>query len=417
MKFNKIIFPAAILIGIAWSPMAAAAEDSELEAAREAAEQQRRQAEELRDVASVKRVEAEAMKVEQAEALEQARVQMRVARDELRRAQAEMREASRGVSEAQRHIMKEHEIAIRGIATAPVLDFANRAMIGVIMGESDAENGVSVIGLTPGGPAEIAGLQKGDVITAVNGRALNVVEDIAGAEIIKDEISSLEPGDEVQLQLERDGINQTITVVTQAREPLTVHSMIRVPNAPEISEQVLRIIEQVEIPEVDVAVLEDKLAIIEEKLIDGEWSFGGPHYNVQFAPGSEFKYEKFSDLANSAIDNTMVWFGGSSYVQGLQFAAMNDDLGVYFDTPEGVLVLRAKTDNSLDLRSGDVILEINGNAVNQPADVMRELRFVEDSSEAELLVMRNKNVESLMVTLPERKIQKFEFHVAPEVEE
>jgi S1-C subfamily serine protease len=113
----------------------------------------------------------------------------------------------------------------------------------------------------------------------------------------------------------------------------------------------------------------------------------------------------------------MVWFGGSSYVQGLQFAAMNDDLGVYFDTPEGVLVLRAKTDNSLDLRSGDVILEINGNAVNQPADVMRELRFVEDSSEAELLVMRNKNVESLMVTLPERKIQKFEFHVAPEVEE
>jgi C-terminal processing protease CtpA/Prc len=302
MKFNKIIFPAAILIGIAWSPMAAAAEDSELEAAREAAEQQRRQAEELRDVASVKRVEAEAMKVEQAEALEQARVQMRVARDELRRAQAEMREASRGVSEAQRHIMKEHEIAIRGIATAPVLDFANRAMIGVIMGESDAENGVSVIGLTPGGPAEIAGLQKGDVITAVNGRALNVVEDIAGAEIIKDEISSLEPGDEVQLQLERDGINQTITVVTQAREPLTVHSMIRVPNAPEISEQVLRIIEQVEIPEVDVAVLEDKLAIIEEKLIDGEWSFGGPHYNVQFAPGSEiFRPRQFSDRQHHGL--------------------------------------------------------------------------------------------------------------------
>ena len=164
-------------------------------------------------------------------------------------------------------------------------------------------------------------------------------------------------------------------------------------------------------------VLENKLALIEEKLGDGEWALGGPHYNVQFAPGAEFTFEAFSDLASSAIDNTRVWFSGSSYVQGLQFAAMNDDLGVYFDTPDGVLVLRAKDDNSLDLRSGDVIIEINGNAVSQPADVMRELRFVEDNSEAELLVMRNKNVESLVVTLPEKQLQKYEFHIAPEADE
>jgi S1-C subfamily serine protease len=282
------------------------------------------------------------------------------------------------------------------------------------MGETSADNGVTVIGLTPGGPAETAGIQKGDVLTGVNGRIFVGADDAAGTAIIKEEISNLEPGDEVEILYRRDGEDQSVIVTTQAREPLTVHSMIRIPDAPQISEQVLRIIEQVEIPQIDVEVLEEKLAIIEEKLIDGEWSFGGPHYNIQFAPGAEFTYEEFSDLASSAIDNTMVWFGGSSYAQGLQFAAMNDDLGVYFDTPEGVLVLRAKADNTLELRSGDVILEINGNAVHQPADVMRELRFVEDNSNAELLLMRNRNLESLVITLPEKQIHKFEFHIAPE---
>ena len=220
MKFSKIIFPAILLLAVAPSPQAGAAE---------AEEQQRLEAEEL--------------------AL--AREEMRAAQSQLRQAQAEMREASRALVQAQREMMKGPEFAGHGIAPARLLDFPNRAMIGVIMGGLNDENGVTVIGLTPGGPAEAAGIQKGDIITGVNGRAFNVADDTPGTDIIKEEISSVEPGDEIQLNLQRNGTQEIVTLTTEARESLTVHSMIRIPEAPEISEQVLRVIEQIRIPEVE----------------------------------------------------------------------------------------------------------------------------------------------------------------------
>ena len=437
MKLSKFIFPAALLVAIFLWPVSSMAQDSDeheaSRAAKQTAEVVRAQAVELREVAEKRRevavshrkvaeVQREASVEEQkvqAKELEHARDEMRAAQTELRQAQAEMREASRAVAAAQREMISNHSIALRGVGPTRVFDFQNRAVIGVVMGGVNDENGVTVIGLTPGGPAETAGLEKGDVIIGVNGLIFGDADNGSGTEIIKDEISEMEPGDKVELLYQRDGEDRSMLVTTQVREPLTVYSRMGMPDAPFISEQVLRVIEQVEMPdmpEVDMAILEDKLQIMEQKLLDGDWSFGGPHYNVQFAPGAEFSYEVFSDLASSAIDNTMVWFSGSQYVQGLQFAAMNDDLGVYFDTPEGVLVLQAREDNSLDLRSGDVIIEINGKTVNQPADVMRELRFVEDNSEAEFLVMRNRNLESLLVVLPERE-QIHEIHIAPDADE
>lgn len=413
MKISNIIFPAALLLAVVFCPVTGAAKDTEAEDAMRAAEALRAEAARLQQGADEQQLEAREL---QRESLELARDGMRAAQTELRQAQAEMREASRAVARAQREMMKDQEFAVRRLGYARLLDFPNRAIIGVIMGELTDDNGVTVIGLTPGGPAEIAGLQKGDVLIGVNDRIFAGTDDEPGTDIIKGEIAALEPGDKVELLYQRDGADQSVILITQAREPLTIHSMIRIADAPFIKQQILRVIEQIEVPEVNVEVLENKLALIEEKLIDGQWSFGGPHYNVQIVPGAEFTYEVFSDLASSAIDNTMVWFSGSQYVQGLQFAAMNDDLGVYFDTPHGVLVLRAREDNSLDLRSGDVILEINGKAVNQPADVMRELRFVEDNAEAELLVMRNRNLESLVIVLPEKQAHSFKFHFEPEAE-
>jgi Do/DeqQ family serine protease len=60
-------------------------------------------------------------------------------------------------------------------------------------------NGVLVSGVSPGSPAERAGIKTGDVITAINGQSTNNSNDL------RNRIASTPPGTEVALTLMRDG--------------------------------------------------------------------------------------------------------------------------------------------------------------------------------------------------------------------
>jgi putative serine protease PepD len=59
--------------------------------------------------------------------------------------------------------------------------------------------GAQVAEVTPGGPAQRAGLRAGDVITSVDGREVAEPDDVAGA------ISSKKPGDSVEIEVRRSG--------------------------------------------------------------------------------------------------------------------------------------------------------------------------------------------------------------------
>jgi putative serine protease PepD len=72
--------------------------------------------------------------------------------------------------------------------------------------------GAKVAGVQQGSPADKAGLQQGDVIHTVDGKAVNSSEDVVSA------IESLKPGDEVTLGIERGGKSSTVTV-TLAQQP------------------------------------------------------------------------------------------------------------------------------------------------------------------------------------------------------
>lgn len=73
------------------------------------------------------------------------------------------------------------------------------------------EDGVLVRALDPGGPAASGGLEVGDVITAIDGEDVATVEDLLAA------LRSVEPGDLLDVRVERAGRRETISVVAGAR--------------------------------------------------------------------------------------------------------------------------------------------------------------------------------------------------------
>ncbi|HSK27468.1 MAG TPA: trypsin-like peptidase domain-containing protein [Jiangellales bacterium] len=74
-----------------------------------------------------------------------------------------------------------------------------------------AESAGDLPGLTPGGPAESAGLRPGDVITEVDGRVVDAPEELIVA------IRSRAPGDRITLTVERDGSTDEVTVTLDAQ--------------------------------------------------------------------------------------------------------------------------------------------------------------------------------------------------------
>ena len=76
---------------------------------------------------------------------------------------------------------------------------------------ADAENGAGITQVVPGSPAANAGLQAGDVVTAVDGNAVQSADDLASA------LRAHKPGDSVRLQVERQGSQATVRVTLAAR--------------------------------------------------------------------------------------------------------------------------------------------------------------------------------------------------------
>jgi putative serine protease PepD len=94
-------------------------------------------------------------------------------------------------------------VADRLVGGQPV----GRGRLGVDAGDtSDGTAGALVRGITSGGAADQAGLQQGDVVTAVNGTAIKTGSELAGA------IASHQPGESVTLTVTRDGQSRQVSV-------------------------------------------------------------------------------------------------------------------------------------------------------------------------------------------------------------
>lgn len=87
------------------------------------------------------------------------------------------------------------------------------ASMGVLLGD-ELDEGVLIEGTIKNSGAENAGLQKGDIITAINGQVVRTYEEL------KDAINAQESGDEVEVSYLRDGKENTTNVALGTKKIL-----------------------------------------------------------------------------------------------------------------------------------------------------------------------------------------------------
>jgi len=293
----------------------------------------------------------------------EAEAQMRTAEKQMRDAERAMREAAERLARFQ----SENDKRIRKIDRRVVL-FGDRARLGLVLqSEKNPKTdpiGAYVEALTPGSPAEEAGLHPGDIIVKFNG------EPLANAKVDADEDESastarlmelaknLKDGDKVSLEYRRGNETRTVTVTaTRAMGPRI--RMVTVPEQPLI-----------DIPEIEVA-----------------------------------------DVGDIDVD---VYTVGRPW-RDMDLVALNPELGEYFGTAEGILVVRTAKEDALKLKAGDVILKIGDRTPTTPAQAMRILRSYEPGETIALQVMRKREKLTVSVQAPPRRTGAMQWHSpAPE---
>lgn len=229
-----------------------------------------------------------------------------------------------------------------------------RPRIGVVVrtsGFDDGPVGAVIDAVTPGGPADEAGLVAGDVITHVDGRPL-VGDDsggepraIAGRELVEWS-RGLENGQRVTIDYVRDGASYRVTV--EARE-------------------------------MDAGI--------------------GP-----FHRWDELDLESFDGGLKWYRPGVRHWAFPSAWLD-MELVALNPELGEYFASDHGVLVVRAPEDDSLGLEAGDVVLAIGGRNVRDPSHAMRILRSYEPGEELAVDIVRHGRSQTLVGTVPTPSVE------------
>jgi membrane-associated protease RseP (regulator of RpoE activity) len=276
-------------------------------------------------------------------------------RQQLREAQTQLAEIGKRVAELSAQVGGDQA----QVQMFRYLGNPDRAVIGVILGDSSA-TGVRVEGVTPGGPAEKAGLQAGDVITGVRGASLaGERPTLALREALKD----LKDGDKVSLRYERAG--KTFSTEIEATRQGSFEWLAG-PNARSF-------------------VFESDAG-----------------QSIHFAPDIDQEIEAIVERATGAAGGLHVNVMAAPASSGLRLSSLNEGLGRYFGATEGALVLEVDSKRYQGLQAGDVILEVDGKPVKDPRDAMRELSRQDSQRPVEVKLQRDRVPQLVKISVPEK---------------
>jgi predicted metalloprotease with PDZ domain len=97
--------------------------------------------------------------------------------------------------------------------------------------------------------------------------------------------------------------------------------------------------------------------------------------------------------------------GAHGSVAGMELATLTPQLGAYFGTDKGVLVLRAPKNATFNLQDGDVILSIDGREPTSGSHATRILASYQAGEKVKLDVMRQKKKMTVEAMVPERHMK------------
>jgi len=212
---------------------------------------------------------------------------------------------------------------------------------------------VLILSVTPGSGAYEAGLKSGDLLLAVNDKQLRLDDEGSPREKLLAVMRGVRQGDKIPVKYRRDGLTRTIGLIARPIRELPTADAPRIaraaPTAP-------------------------------------------PAPAAPPAPTARPQRAEVPRVAVRRLDGIL---GGAELVP------LTPRLGQYFGTDEGLLVVRAPPDASLDIQEGDVILEIDGRTPDSTAHAVRILRSYRPGEELTLSVYRKKRSFDIEVVIPE----------------
>ena len=265
--------------------------------------------------------------------------------ERLREAEERMEVAAREIAEITRSRLPQVAQIERRI------EISNKPRIGVTIDGSnnkEAVDGVAIGGVTPGSAADDAGLRAGDIITAINGESLSAKNSRTANERLLDFMKGVEDGDELDIDYLRNGNSGSVELTPRVTE---MHAF--------------------------------------------SWAPDIEHFRGQngvagvFAPGSGNGFRMAFGFP----------FGAGAW-GSMELVELNDGLGKYFGTDKGLLIVKAPESDTIDLRDGDVIQNIDGREPKDVRHAMRILSSYQSGESLELGIMRDKKKRTVEVEVP-----------------
>ena len=253
----------------------------------------------------------------------------------------------------------------------------DHALIGVVLGRDD--KGVRLSAVTPDGPAARAGLREGDVLTTIDQKTLAASKPGESLEKARTLLANLKDGQDVSIDFLRGTQKGVVKFSAERREawnwPLLMNEDSEHPFLPkDFNERVHAEVERAtrEAERVAEHDTEHMQADVERATREAMKHVPREHEMMRIA---------------------MPWWG-------LNLAPLNADLGRYFGTDKGVLVIAADQESLPGIRAGDVITSIAGETVGRPEDALRALRDQASGKEVPIKILRDRKTLALNMKAP-----------------
>jgi S1-C subfamily serine protease len=223
---------------------------------------------------------------------------------------------------------------------------------GVVIGvdlDPKSTGGARVRDVSPGGPAEEAGIRAGDVIVRLNGKDVKGDAPGESSRKVVRELQAFrgkhrrDPDAKLQVQVLRDGKPKDFEVTPR-----------RIVNA---------------------------------------FVFSPPFGQS----------DGDAERGHSAPFNFSYNFFNNSDLAGLEVTTLTPQLGRYFGTSKGVLVVRAPKRDTYQLQDGDVIVAIDGREPTSGSHITRILSSYRPGEKLTLRVMRDHKTQEIQITVPDRR--------------